>query len=139
MRWSRRGADLLLQARCAVCNGTLGSDLGDRFDAVANQDTVFAIVACPPDLWSMPSWSTLTPDAAHDRGCAPRNFHYLSIAPRFNHAKRHNHDTGCVGRGGNAMLCASVARSLAATEAVQADGPMCAWPAPHAMPAHDAR
>jgi hypothetical protein len=28
MRWSRRGADLLLQVRCAVYNGTLGSDLG---------------------------------------------------------------------------------------------------------------
>jgi hypothetical protein len=26
MRWSRRGADLLLQARCAVYNGTLGSN-----------------------------------------------------------------------------------------------------------------
>jgi hypothetical protein len=25
MRWSRRGADLLLQIRCAVYNGTLGS------------------------------------------------------------------------------------------------------------------
>jgi hypothetical protein len=29
MRWSRRGADLLLQVRCAVYNGTLGS--GQRF------------------------------------------------------------------------------------------------------------
>jgi hypothetical protein len=28
MRWSRRGADLLLQVRCAVCNGTLGSGFG---------------------------------------------------------------------------------------------------------------
>jgi hypothetical protein len=28
MRWSRRGADLLLQVRCAVYNGTLGSDFG---------------------------------------------------------------------------------------------------------------
>ena len=27
-RWSRRGADLLLQVRCAVYNGTLGSDIG---------------------------------------------------------------------------------------------------------------
>ena len=31
MRWSRRGADLLLQVRCAVYNGTLGSDFGQRF------------------------------------------------------------------------------------------------------------
>src|ERR1700688_2011130 len=28
MRWSRRGADLLLQVRCAVYNGTLGSGFG---------------------------------------------------------------------------------------------------------------
>jgi len=33
MRWSRRGADLLLQVRCAVHNGTLGSGLGQRFQA----------------------------------------------------------------------------------------------------------
>ncbi len=45
MRWSRRGADLLLQVRCAVYNGTLGSDLGHRFDVVANQDPVFAMAA----------------------------------------------------------------------------------------------
>jgi len=31
MRWSRRGADLLLQVRCAVCNGTLGSGFGQKF------------------------------------------------------------------------------------------------------------
>ena len=31
MRWSRRGADLLLQVRCAVYNGTLASDFGQRF------------------------------------------------------------------------------------------------------------
>jgi hypothetical protein len=29
--WSRRGADLLLQVRCAVYNGTLGSGFGQRF------------------------------------------------------------------------------------------------------------
>jgi hypothetical protein len=32
MRWTRRGADLLLQVRCAVYNGTLGSGFGQRFD-----------------------------------------------------------------------------------------------------------
>jgi hypothetical protein len=32
MRWSRRGADLLLQVRCAVYNGTLGSGFGQRFE-----------------------------------------------------------------------------------------------------------
>jgi hypothetical protein len=31
MRWSRRGADLLLQVRCAVYNSTLGSGFGQRF------------------------------------------------------------------------------------------------------------
>jgi hypothetical protein len=31
MRWSRRGADLLLQVRCAVYNGRLGSRSGQRF------------------------------------------------------------------------------------------------------------
>ena len=31
MRWSRRGADLLLQVRCAVYNGTLGSAFGQKF------------------------------------------------------------------------------------------------------------
>ncbi len=31
MRWSRRGADLLLQVRCAVYNGALGSGFGQLF------------------------------------------------------------------------------------------------------------
>jgi hypothetical protein len=31
MRWSRRGADLLLQVRCAVYNGTFGSAYGQKF------------------------------------------------------------------------------------------------------------
>jgi hypothetical protein len=31
MRWLRRGADLLLQVRCAVYNGTLGSGFGQIF------------------------------------------------------------------------------------------------------------
>jgi hypothetical protein len=33
MRWSRRGADLLLQVRCAVYNGALGTGFGQRFQA----------------------------------------------------------------------------------------------------------
>ena len=33
MRWSRRGANRLLQVRCAVYNGTLGNDFGQRFQA----------------------------------------------------------------------------------------------------------
>jgi hypothetical protein len=31
MRWSRRGADLLLQVRCAVRNGTFGATYGQKF------------------------------------------------------------------------------------------------------------
>jgi hypothetical protein len=31
MRWSRRGADLLLQVRCAVLNGKLDSGFGQLF------------------------------------------------------------------------------------------------------------
>jgi hypothetical protein len=42
MRWSRRGADLLLQVRCAVYNGTLGSGLGHRFQPHANQNEQLA-------------------------------------------------------------------------------------------------
>src|SRR5690242_8173262 len=34
MRWSRRGADLLLQVRCAVYNGALGSGFGQLFGPV---------------------------------------------------------------------------------------------------------
>ena len=33
MRWSRRGADRLLQVRCAVYNGTLSTGFGQRFCA----------------------------------------------------------------------------------------------------------
>ena len=33
MRWSRRGADRLLQVRCAVYNGTFGASFGQRFFA----------------------------------------------------------------------------------------------------------
>ena len=33
MRWTRRGADLLLQVRCALYNGTLGTGFGQRFYA----------------------------------------------------------------------------------------------------------
>jgi hypothetical protein len=33
MHWSRRGADLLLQVRCAVLNGKLDSGFGQLFEA----------------------------------------------------------------------------------------------------------
>ncbi|MGH8115232.1 MAG: hypothetical protein ACREPS_09315, partial [Rhodanobacteraceae bacterium] len=45
MRWSRRGADLLLQVRCAVYNGTLGSGFGQRFQPANDPHQVVAIAA----------------------------------------------------------------------------------------------
>jgi hypothetical protein len=45
MRWSRRGADLLLQVRCAVYNGTLGAGFEHRFDRIAEGDPAFAKAA----------------------------------------------------------------------------------------------
>jgi len=38
MRWSPSGADLLLQVRCAVFNGTFGSGFGHLFQPHANQN-----------------------------------------------------------------------------------------------------
>ena len=45
MRWSRRGADLLLQVRCAVYNGTLGSGFGQRFQPANDSHPPMAIAA----------------------------------------------------------------------------------------------
>ena len=45
MRWSRRGADLLLQVRCAVYNGTLGAGFRHRFDPTSSADLVLAKTA----------------------------------------------------------------------------------------------
>ena len=45
MRWSRRGADLLLQVRCAVYNGTFGSDYGKKFHAANDLFPPTAIAA----------------------------------------------------------------------------------------------
>jgi hypothetical protein len=45
MRWSRRGADLLLQVRCAVYNGMFGPGFGHRFDRLAGADAAFAEAA----------------------------------------------------------------------------------------------
>jgi hypothetical protein len=45
MRWSRRGADLLLQVRCAVYNGTLGSGYGQRFQPANDPSPPMAIAA----------------------------------------------------------------------------------------------
>ena len=45
MRWSRRGADRLLQVRCAVYNGTLGTGFGQRFHAANDRYPPLAIAA----------------------------------------------------------------------------------------------
>ncbi|HTR16254.1 MAG TPA: ISKra4 family transposase [Acetobacteraceae bacterium] len=45
MRWSRRGADRLLQVRCAVYNGTLGTGFGQRFQADNDRHPPAAIAA----------------------------------------------------------------------------------------------
>jgi hypothetical protein len=45
MRWSRRGADLLLQVRCAVYNGTIGSGFGQRSQPANDQLPLPAIAA----------------------------------------------------------------------------------------------
>jgi len=45
MRWSRQGADLLLQVRCAVYNGVLGSGLGQRFELAPSSGLQWAEAA----------------------------------------------------------------------------------------------
>jgi hypothetical protein len=45
MRWSRRGADLLLQVRCAVYNGALGAVFGNLFDRISNANPALAKAA----------------------------------------------------------------------------------------------
>ncbi len=45
MRWSRRSADLLLQVRCAVYNGTLGSGFGQKFQPANDFHPQMAIAA----------------------------------------------------------------------------------------------
>ncbi len=45
MRWSRRGADLLLQVRYAVYNGTLSSGFGQKFQPANDTYPQMAIAA----------------------------------------------------------------------------------------------
>jgi hypothetical protein len=45
MRWSRKGADLLLQVRCALYNGTLDGGFGHRFDRISSADQTLAKAA----------------------------------------------------------------------------------------------
>ena len=45
MRWSRQGADLLLQVRCAVYNGALCVGFGHLFEVAPNSDLPLAKAA----------------------------------------------------------------------------------------------
>jgi len=45
MRWSRRGADLLLQVRCAIYNGDFTTGFGQRFEATGHPRSSLAIAA----------------------------------------------------------------------------------------------
>jgi hypothetical protein len=45
MRWSRTGAVLLLQVRCAVYNGVFGSGFGHLFDPISSPDPQLAKAA----------------------------------------------------------------------------------------------
>jgi hypothetical protein len=45
MRWSRRGADLLLQVRCAIYNGTFGSADGQKFHPADDASPPIAMAA----------------------------------------------------------------------------------------------
>ena len=45
MLWSRRGADLLLQVRCAAYNGTLGSNFGQGFRPANDSHPPVAVAA----------------------------------------------------------------------------------------------
>jgi hypothetical protein len=47
MRWSRRGADLLLQVRSALYNRTFGSAYGQKFRPANDSFRSMAIAACP--------------------------------------------------------------------------------------------
>jgi hypothetical protein len=45
MRWSRRGANLLLQVRWAVYNGTLGAEFGQKFHPASDSFPPTAVAA----------------------------------------------------------------------------------------------
>ena len=45
MRWSRRGADAVLQVRCAIYNGTLGTGFGHLFNPESEPSQQFAMAA----------------------------------------------------------------------------------------------
>jgi hypothetical protein len=72
MRWSRRGADLLLQVRCAVYNGTLGSGFGQKFQPANDTFPPMATAACPQSCDSPVLVGVAAPDHASGRAGPPR-------------------------------------------------------------------
>ena len=54
MRWTRRGADRLLQVRCAVYNGTLGTGFGQRFQAANDPAPASGHRGLTPNLATVP-------------------------------------------------------------------------------------
>ena len=61
MRWSRRGADLLLQVRCAVYNGTLGSGFGQKFQPANDPYPPMRDSRLTPNLAAVPTRSCARP------------------------------------------------------------------------------
>jgi hypothetical protein len=45
MRWSRRGADAVLQVRCAIYNGTLATGFGHLFNPGSEPSQKLAMAA----------------------------------------------------------------------------------------------
>ena len=66
MRWTRRGADLLLQVRCAAYNGTLGSGFGQRFDPAGCSTPTNGIGSLTPRFWTVPLTTHLARPTAID-------------------------------------------------------------------------
>jgi hypothetical protein len=67
MRWSRRGANLLLQVCCAAYNSTLGSDFGQKFRPTDDTSPPAAIAARSPV--SRRSRHYLWPSSSNSRRC----------------------------------------------------------------------
>ena len=54
MHWSRRGVELLLQIRCTICNGTLGSGFGQEVPASQRSIPVNGGSRLAPNLAAVP-------------------------------------------------------------------------------------
>jgi len=98
MRWSRRGADLLLQVRCAVYNGTLSSGFGQKFQPANDAYPQMAIAACPPNLATVPPGGPGPGDPGRERPQRAaavagvhrvERLHYLGGLGRIARGKQH--------------------------------------------------